>query len=273
MSPRGANTDDQLEGGQSIYNTQLLLDPMPEGEQRFDRDSIERMPIDAYPDPQTMWLYIRVDPAISEKRTADEMTIILGGVHWSGRRYILDGWGGREKRPTEQVRMAYRLAKTWKEKGFEVKNIGIESVAYQEALAELCRLGVPTHDPKYDGERVEMMTKPCSIISITRPPNKRKGQRIMQMEGAVSRDELRIWKKCPIIHRCMNELRGFPFSTDNFLDSMRDLFERAPVPSRPLIHAPRVVHKEVEALLKLAVDGKRPKPEGLSQTVQLETWR
>jgi hypothetical protein len=261
--------------GTHDYNTQLLLDPMPEGEQRFAPEDVDAMLTDEIPPPEEMWIYVRVDPAISEKRTADDCAIQATGIDWKGHRYYLETRAWREKRPTEQARVAFSMARRWQAKGYKVVNIGVESVAYQEALAQIMRLGVPSRDMP-EGGMVEMLGKPCPIRSIERSPDMRKQERILQMTGAVERREVHVWRANPQAQKVMDEHKQFPFGPDNCLDVCRDAWTGTIVPPRPM-EAAKAIHGHplFRKYLKRALTGKEdtPRQEGLTNVVSLAKWR
>jgi hypothetical protein len=260
--------------GPQEYNCQILLNPMPEGEQRFDKVALEQGWVDQIPGPEQMWLYVRVDPAISESRQADETAIIVGGVEWDAKRYIIDGWIGREKRPTEIVRKIFTLARAWQAKNYMVKNIGIESVQYQEALAELCRRGVPEREPAYHGESVPMFLKPCPVRSIKRSPDKRKQERILEMDGPVTRRELKFWKQCSISQKVMLQFMNFPFDRFDALDATHDLWEGTMTPPAVIEDQVPRLHKELQKLLRAEMYGKRQGVNiGTNNRVNLTGWR
>lgn len=265
-----------LGGGYHEYNTQMLLNPVPEGEQRFQTDDLDAAWISELPAPSEMSLFIRCDPAISEKKSSDEVAINLGGVDWRGHRYYIDGWIGREKRPTEQVRKIFRLAKKWQKFGYKVVNIGIESVAYQEALAQLCRDGVPSRDTEFDGESVPILKPPAPIISITRSADMRKDERLLQMTGPMERHEIHIWTENPIGRKLYDEHRQFPYGTKNGLDTCHDFWIKARPPAKSLIPDGRrmdpAFKKLMERVMMESRAGENPRIVGTSQTSSLERW-
>lgn len=251
-----------------LYACQMLLNPTPEGEQRFDREALESSWVGEVPGPGEGWVYVRCDPAISEKRDADETAILVGLVTWQGFRWLVDGWIGREKRPTEIVRKLFTFARKWQRLGYAVRNIGIESVAYQEALAEMCRGGVPERDPAYHGESVPMMTKPCAIRSITRSPDKRKHERILEMDGPITRRELKFWERCSVSRKTMLQLENFPFDRDDALDALHDFWDGVVTPPPALQERSPVMPKELAAIL----DKRGGRDRGTTQAVALSAW-
>jgi hypothetical protein len=197
--------------GPQIYNGQMLVNPVPEGETRFDPDALDEVWIDELPGPEEMWIYIRCDPAISKKKSADMTAYVVGGIVWNSMRISLDGWVGRENRPTKIVGTGFDLARKWQARGYSVKSIGYESVAYQEALAQIARYGIPERDAAYHGETVPIQMKPCPVVSIPRPSDVRKQERIISMDGPVTRREFKIWKRNPIGRRQYEQMQRFPY--------------------------------------------------------------
>jgi hypothetical protein len=168
----------------------------------------------------------------------------------------------------------FRLAKKWIALGYKVKSIGVESVAYQEALAQICRLGVPVRDPEFDGESVQMMMPPCPVVSITRSSDMRKSERILQMTGPMERREIHIWTKNPIGRKLYDEHQQFPHGRDNGLDVCHDMWIKTRPPAKPLIAARTINDPDIRKLLERAMMGRRdgPSVSGLSHTATLERW-
>lgn len=258
--------------GPHTYNCQILLNPVPEGEQRFDHEALDAGWRDEIPGPDEMWLYVRCDPAISEKRTADETAYVVGGVRWNGERWLLDGWIGREKRPTEIVKTGFTLARKWIGQGYTVKSIGYESVQYQEALAQIARQGVPERDPTYHGESVPMLTAPCPIVSIKRPPDMTKHERILSMDGPITRREVFFWKHNRIGAKVMQQFKNYPFDRFDALDATHDLWIRVQTPPKPLGPELPRLHPLLAALLKDSAEGDRTLVGG-HNSVNLTSWR
>jgi hypothetical protein len=256
--------------GSRIYNCQILLNPVPETEARFDLEALADAWVDDLPGSDVAWVYIRCDPAISEKRTADETAYVVGAVHWDATRTIIDGWVGRESRATEIVRKGYDFARKWQSRGYTVKSIGYEAVAYQEALASIAREGIPERSPAYHGESVPMLTKPCQILSIKRPPDKSKPERILSMDGPVTRRELKVWRKCPIGQRVISQLSNFPYDRFDILDAMHDLWIRVLTPPPPLNVSDDPLHPELMKLIRKHTEA--PTLVGTNSTVKLLNW-
>lgn len=161
------------------------------------------------------------------------------------------------------------MVRKWQDNGYTVKNIGVESVSYQEALASIMRDGVPIRKPKFDGESVPMMTNPCPIKSITRSSDMRKHERILQMDGAIARRELHVWDKCPIGSRTIQQFKNFPFDKFDILDAVHDLFVGTYAPSRSTSPVPPGMPKEFNDMFNKRREGG---PKGLSNSSNLTGW-
>ena len=258
--------------GANTYNCQMLLNPMPEGEQRFDYEALQNSWVDEIPVPEEMHIYIRCDPAISEKKSADETAIIVGGVKWDGTRWVLDGWIGREKRPTEIVKRCFTLAKKWQALRYDVKDIGIESVQYQEALSQIARYGIPEREPAYSGESVPMLKSPCGVRSIKRSSDMRKHERLLEMDGPITRRELKFWTKCNIAQKVMNQFTNFPFDKFDALDATHDLWVGVTTPSKPMAAMAPSVPVVFQKYLRDMDDNEGPRLVGTNNTVRLTSW-
>ena len=257
--------------GNHIYACQQLLDPVPEGEQRFSAKMIDGAWVEEIPPPAEMWLYMRCDPAISPKKSACDTGIHLAGVNWQGYRWFLDGWAGREKRPTEQVRKMFSMVRKWQGYGYRVQNIGIESVQYQEALAQLCRDGVPEREATHHGESVRVVKAPCAIRSITRGPGMTKEERNLQMDGPISRGEVKIFRKNPIGEKFATQLKNFPMDLQDLVDPARDMWDGVIVPPRPMTDASPEIPKYIQEMMGES-DGESVLKD-TSNTVSLAQWR
>lgn len=81
-------------------------------------------------------LVLAVDPAISQKTTADYFAAIVLGCHPTGTRWVLDLVRGRYP-IHEQVQLLLDLFATWTARApHRVLALGIETVAYQDALRQ-----------------------------------------------------------------------------------------------------------------------------------------
>ena len=71
---------------------------------------------------------MRVDPAISEARTAARTAIVVDGVAPDGRVFLLDVWAKRCQ-PSAMFEAIFQLQDRW-----DCETVGIESVAYQRMI-------------------------------------------------------------------------------------------------------------------------------------------
>jgi len=81
---------------------------------------------------------ITVDPAISMKEKACYSALVCTGVSENNRRYVLDAWHGRVNAP-DLVRQIFGMVQRNFKEEDKYHVVGIESVTYQQALAQFCR--------------------------------------------------------------------------------------------------------------------------------------
>jgi len=112
--------------GNAHYSAQYMLDPIPTEDQVF------KGPFRRYEETDLRGIelkkFVTVDPAISEKQTADYSAMICVGVDKNNDWYVLDIWRDRCLPKTLIDQMFF-----WNEKWKPV-SVGIETVAYQKAL-------------------------------------------------------------------------------------------------------------------------------------------
>ncbi len=250
MAALGQRSDDdgEMQGGFYQYSCQILLNPLAEGMSRFSTEALEKSWVDELPSPQEMWLFIRIDPALSQKKGASKTAIVLGGVRWDGHRFLIRSWLGQEPRPTETLRRAFKWHDEWSTKGYQVMNIGIEAVAFQTTMVTQARDGI-VWDFNEDGT-ANLRKAPCQMVRITRPAV-RKTERILEMDGPVSRGELHFWTRDPVNKRVHRQFCHFPFDEDDGLDATHDLWVKTSMPPKPLgkAKAERMTPEEIlEAL-------------------------
>lgn len=77
---------------------------------------------------------IMIDPAISEKTSADSTAIAVVGMTAKGKIQLLDLWSKVGALPREQIDKYFELAQLW-----QCNRHGIEAIAYQTALVHLMR--------------------------------------------------------------------------------------------------------------------------------------
>lgn len=86
------------------------------------------------PNYTNMQTAIAWDPAISEKETACEASIVVAGMTEQGKIVILDVWGEVGASPRAQIDQFFKMARRWK-----CREHGIESIGFQAALIHLVR--------------------------------------------------------------------------------------------------------------------------------------
>lgn len=84
-------------------------------------------------EPTNLAVSIAVDPAISEKETADRTAFTVRGVDEKGQWWILETIARRGVTPTEIVDKLFELYAKYSEK-YSVDAIGVEAQAYQKSL-------------------------------------------------------------------------------------------------------------------------------------------
>lgn len=77
---------------------------------------------------------IFLDPAISERKDADDAALIVAGRKANGQLWFLDEWGGKGKTPREKVDAFFEYHAKW-----HCTHAGLETQAYQKALLFLMR--------------------------------------------------------------------------------------------------------------------------------------
>jgi len=84
--------------------------------------------------PGNLAIYTTVDPAISKKASADESAVVTVGVSPANDKYILEITHGRMN-PSELINTIFQHIEK-----FNPKIVGIETVAYQQALSHFLQL-------------------------------------------------------------------------------------------------------------------------------------
>jgi hypothetical protein len=245
-----------------------------EGEQQFNHTAVDQMWVHDLPDPEESVLILRVDPAIGGKKINCLFVVNVCLVDWRGHRFHVDGFAGRDKQPSSQLRRIFNFAEKWLNMGFPGGNIGIESVNYQEAMAANARKGIMERDAQYDGELIPVRQAPLPVVSITRSPDMRKQERIISLEGPVHRGEEHIWIENPIGRQIVDHLKWFPHGPMDVLDTMHDCHLKVRKPSRPLNPIKRRMHPIFSKRVRSAMlESDRNRTRGLTNTSSLESWR
>lgn len=143
------------------------------------------------------------DPAISKKKKADSATFAVVGLYPAGRFQIEEVWGGPGLTPQEARDKLFALHRKWHAYAPEVPlYVGLETVAYQEALYDLCTEKMAQDEYWFQIEKLKF--------------NQEKGARIL--------GQLQPRYKAGVVHhrRTFGELESqmmeFPAGHDDFLD-------------------------------------------------------
>ncbi len=265
-----SDDDGEMQGGFYEYSCQILCNPIAEGQARFSLEALEKSWVDEIPPPSEMWLYIRIDPAIGEKQHHSETAIVLGGVDWRGHRYLLRTSLRHEPRPVKTLIRAFKWVDEWREAGYDVINIGIESVAFQETMVTQARDGVQWIND--DGVLV-LRKAPCPMTKIKRSAT-RKTERILEMDGPVSRGELHFWTKDPMNKRVHRMFCHFPFDKFDALDATHDLWKKTQIPPKALgIRGDQpMTPEEILTALKMGPRRSRGKVTDAAGSSRLARW-
>ena len=116
---------------------------------------------------------------------------------------------------------------------------------------------MPERDPTHDGEKIKMLTKPCAVRSITRSPDKRKHERILEMDGPVTRRELKFYEKNPVARKTMLQFQNFPFDKFDALDAVHDMWVGTMKPPPVIEDTPPMIPRELQKILQAQMYGKR----------------
>lgn len=83
--------------------------------------------------PEEMAIYIAIDPAISDRDTADfQAAVAVGAAH--GNVYLLEYSQARGQDPEELIRNIFRMHNKYRNAGHSVRAIGVEGGSYQKSL-------------------------------------------------------------------------------------------------------------------------------------------
>jgi len=119
-------------GKENIFMQEYMLEVVPAGDKLYDIGKINKFKLEEIRNLYgRLTYYISVDPAISEKESADYTSIAVIGINENKDWFLVDGHFGRMK-PNEMIDKIFEFYLRWKP--FEVI---IEGVAYQRILKPL----------------------------------------------------------------------------------------------------------------------------------------
>ena len=194
------------------FSSQYQNNPIPEEDAKFRREWFK------YYDPtdirgKTLTKIMTIDPAISLEKTADYTAFMVVGVDEFSNIFVLDIWRGRVQ-PFQLINKLFELAELW-----HPNHIGIETVAYQKALA-------------YNIKEEQNKRKRWLPISEIQPHERSKDQRIQGLQPLYYNKKIFHYKDNPMNYYFEQELVSFPRSKN---DDMIDAFSY----SLDFIHPPR----------------------------------
>ena len=115
--------------GPYIYSSQYLLEPLPVEKMVFHPEYIQYF--DKMPFNVPYWIYTYVDPAISAKKDACNTAIVTIARTFDNRIYVLECIRRKGMSISELCKELFAVHKKYKP-----RLVGIESVAYQEAIGK-----------------------------------------------------------------------------------------------------------------------------------------
>ena len=116
--------------GEATISCQMLANPLAGQQRMFDIQDLQVYEIR----PETLAVYIMVDPARSKKTDSDNTAVVVIGVDYALNKYLLDGFNHKMDLQERWVRTA-QMYKTWKSAtGVQACYVGYESFGAQADL-------------------------------------------------------------------------------------------------------------------------------------------
>jgi len=240
--------------GEATISCQMLQNPIAGQQRMFDIKDLKIYEIR----PQTLQVYVLVDPARSQKRGSDNTAIAVIGIDYAGNKYLLDGY--RHKMDlTERWVRTRDMYKWWASaSGVQGISVGYESYGAQADLDyfherqrieripfQIEELAWPRDGEGSKVDRVQRLTPDVRngrfyIPYHTDPKNLTKSQREMLESG----QDYRIARK--ILHKGMREagkveaydltedfkmeMAYFPYAgKKDLIDAVSRIFDMEPV--------------------------------------------
>ena len=101
--------DKVIAQGEATISCQMLGNPLAGNQRMFDQADLEVYEVR----PETLMVYIAIDPARSVKRDSDHTAMAVIGLDYAGNKYLLDGYDHRMDLQERWHRMR-DLRRTWK---------------------------------------------------------------------------------------------------------------------------------------------------------------
>ena len=124
------NEQMKLEQGEATYATQCLQNPLSGNQKMFDVSDLQVYEVR----PETLAIYILIDPARSKKTDSDNTAMVVVGLDYASNKYILDGFNHKMDLQ-ERWQNTARLYTRWRQAtGVQAIYVGYESFAAQADL-------------------------------------------------------------------------------------------------------------------------------------------
>lgn len=118
--------------GPAMFVAQYLNEVMDEATAIFKRKEMKTFKIEEL--PENIAITMTVDPAISDKESADFTAMTVRAVDERGTWYLLEAFAKRGMTPMDLIDKIFEIYLKWKGMGYEMDGVGVEYVAYQKAL-------------------------------------------------------------------------------------------------------------------------------------------
>lgn len=164
-------------------------------------------------DVNKLTVYMTVDPAASEKLSADRTAILVVGVSDEGHWFVLDMWADRKK-PSDAMDVIFSMVQKWRP-----VYVGIESVAFQAAMQDFLTKEMPRRNTYFTIQRLRASNKKEIRIQTSIEPRLKAGALWFQ-QGAAWVGDLE------------NELMSFPHGLhDDTIDALAYIEQIASTPA------------------------------------------
>lgn len=117
--------------GRALWVAQYLNQVIDEATAAFKRAKLKHFKDTDL--PLALGISITLDPAISDKQSADRSAITVRGVDEKNNWYVLDVWAERGVEPNVLVARLFDTYLKWNEK-WPVQAVAVEAIAYQKSL-------------------------------------------------------------------------------------------------------------------------------------------
>ncbi len=116
--------------GEATISCQMLQNPLAGQQRMFNVEDVHEYEVR----PETLAVYILVDPARSKKTDSDNTAIIVMGIDYANNKYLLDGWNHKMDLMERWTRTANMYVKWKQATGVQAVYVGYESFGAQADL-------------------------------------------------------------------------------------------------------------------------------------------